>query len=368
MVNMDKNGSVKMKLYLLFMLLLTILCGCTPKTGEPDRLGSWGQINQSVTRGTDWQQIVTDSPFQLGEKSVKGSWNAPDGMQDYYEIEFGTYPSIDGSTVAVPMAVEFARQHLNFSDEDANDFAAFSTTHGAYENLVLKRANTSGTIRSEDIFLDENHPVDLIIATEPSADELDMAAQNNITLIKKPVCYDAFVFITHKDNPVDSITVEQIQDIYSGKITNWKDVGGEDMLITAYQREENSGSQTAMLNLVMKDTPMLPPEMVKVVWAMGSLVDAVAEYKNNSASIGYTYQYYIDTLYKNEDIKVLEIDGISSDENNLRTSLYPFTTCYYGIVRSDDENSVGVKFLNWMLSQEGQQCIKQAGYIPYIEY
>ena len=54
------------------------------------------------------------------------------------------------------------------------------------------------------------------------------------------------MFITHKDNPIDSLTIEQIQSIYSGKITNWNQVGGEDLEIKAYQREGNSGSQTAM--------------------------------------------------------------------------------------------------------------------------
>ena len=210
--------------------------------------------------------------------------------------------------------------------------------------------------------------VDLIIVTEPSEDELALAKQNNVTLIQKPVCYDAFVFITHKDNPVDSLTVEQIRGIYTGKITNWQDVGGQGIPIIAYQREENSGSQTAMEKLVMKDMQMLPPEMTKVAAEMGMLVDTVAEYKNDSVSIGYTYKYYIDNLYKNESIKILAIEGVFPDENNIRTGEYPFSTCYYGVIRSEDENSSGGKFLDWMLSREGQLCIKQAGYIPYIEY
>lgn len=358
---------------IVVIMFLAIMPGKTPepdrpKPGEPDKLGSWGQINQRVARSEDWEQIVTDSPFQLGEKRYKGSWQQQDGSQDYYEIEFGTYPSIDGSTVALPMAVEFARQHLNFSDEDANDFAGFNTTNQAYVNLITKEANTMGMIRSEFTFLDENHPVDIIIVTEPSDEELDLAEEHHVELIQKPVCYDAFVFITHKNNPVDSLTVEQIRGIYSGKITNWREVGGDNAPITAYQREVNSGSQTAMLNLVMKDTPMLPPEMIAVHEGMGALIEAVAEYQNNSASIGYTYKYYIDNLYKNEQIKILKVDGISADEENIRMNRYPFSTYYYGVIRSSDEDAVGGDFLAWMLSEEGQRCIRQAGYIPYVEY
>lgn len=186
-------------------------------------------------------------------------------------------------------------------------------------------------------------------------------------MIIRPVCYDAFVFITHKDNPVDSLTIDQIQKIYSGEITNWKEVSGDDAKIVPYQREENSGSQTAMEKLVMKGIPMLSPDTVKVEVGMGELVDAVAEYKNSQSSLGYTYQYYIDKLYKNENIKVLLVEGISSKPENLRTGAYPFTTPYYGVIRSGDEQKTGGKFLDWMLSDEGQECIAQAGYVPLKE-
>ena len=330
-------------------------------------MGSWLHITQTIERGADWRRIVNDSPFQLGEKTVKGSWHVPDGTQDYYEIAHGTYPSIDGSTVAVPMAVEFARQHLGLSDDDSASFVGFSTTHQAYENLITKAPNyAAGMFRGDEaVFLDDTHPVDLIIVTGPSADELALAARYGVTLIQKPVCYDAFVFITHKNNPVDDLTLEQIRDIYSGKITNWKEVGGDNVPIAAYQREENSGSQTGMIDLVMKDTPMLPPEKVKVAIGMGMLIDVVAEYRNNNASIGYTYKYYIDNLYKNEDIKTLRIGGIPANEENIRSGAYPLSVCYYGVIRDGDEDSAGGRFLAWMLSEEGQACIEQAGYIPY---
>jgi len=318
-----------------------------------------------IVRADNWHQIVTDSPFHLGEKTVKGSWQDPSGTTEYYEVKFGTYPSIDGSTVAVPMAAEFARQHLGFSDEDAMYFASFNTTHQAYENLILRQPNYMSMIRSGITFLDETHPVDLLIVTEPSDDELALARMYGITLVTKPVCYDAFVFITHKDNPVTSLTADQIRDIYSGKITNWKDIGGRDEAIAAYQREENSGSQTAMENLVMQGTPMLPPETVKVILGMGALVETVAEYKNGEASIGYTYKFYIDNLYKNDDIKILDIDGISADDKSIMAELYPFTTRYYGVIRGGEENEAGGLFLDWMISAEGQKCIELAGYIPY---
>jgi len=354
-------------------------CNLFKPTGEPDRLGSYSQINQVIARGPDWKQIVKNSSFQLGTPYVAGNWLENGKPVDFYGCDFGTYPRIDGSTVAVPMAMEFARQHLGFSDENAYSFVFFHTTHEAYLNLILKQIPYAGEIGPgvfqtannkpiDRLLMNNEHPVDLIIATEPSAEELATAAANQVKLVVKPVCYDAFVFITHKDNPVDSLTLDQIRGIYSGTITNWKELGGVDAPIVAYQREENSGSQTGMLNLVMGDVPMLPPETVQIAWGMGELVDAVAEYKNNTVSIGYTYKYYIDTLYKNENIKILKIDGMSPDEISLRKGTYPLTTNYYGVIRGGDEAKVGGLFLNWMLSVEGQECIRQAGYVPYFGY
>jgi len=346
---------------LLMMLGLTscqvIMPWLTP-TEEPDKLGSWGQVNQIIARPAGWKKIVKNSKFQLGDrKTIK------DDIGEYDEMDYGTYPMIDGSTVCVPMALEFARQHLGLNDEDANAFVYFQTTDIAYEGLISKDSGYPGYIASTDTLM-KDKTVDLILATEPSQDELAMAKRYNVELNMRPVCYDAFVFITHKDNPVDSLSIDQIQKIYSGQITNWKDVGGRDEEIVPYQREENSGSQTAMEKQVMQGKKMLGPNTVNIVAGMGQLVETVGEYKNNTSSIGYTFKYYIDTLYKSQNIKTLKVNGVDASEENIRSGDYPFTMSYYGVIRAEDKKKTGGKFLDWMLSDEGQQCIEQAGYCP----
>ena len=327
--------------------------------GTADKTGSWGAINQNVERGDNWQQIVTDSPFKLGEIT---STTDEYGYESKH-CDKGTYPYIDGSTVCVPMAVEFARQHLGFEDKTANEFVIFSTTHYAYENLMDPMIQTEYYVYHNFGVNIDLRGVDLVIATEPSDDEIAQAESLGITLKKTPVCYDAFVFITHKDNPVENLTVEQIKKIYTGEITNWKEVGGKDEKIRAFQREKNSGSQTAMENLVMGGSDMIDPIEVKIIVGMGELVDAVAEYENATASLGYTYRYYIDTLYKNDNIKTIAVNGISPTDENIRSEAYPFTTNYYGVIREGDEEAIGGKFLEWILSNEGQKCVAQAGYI-----
>jgi len=212
-----------------------------------------------------------------------------------------------------------------------------------------------------------NKRPDIVIATYPSTAELNMAYLAGIKLMIEPVCYDSFVFITHRDNPVESLTVEQIQGIYSGKITNWKEVGGKDDEIVAYQREPNSGSQTAMEEIVMKGISMIKPPTEKVPQGMGMLVDAVVYYKNNTMSLGYTYKYYIDRLYTSPDIKILKVNGIMPSDENVRNNSYLFVTPYNAVIRSTDVDELGGKFLNWMLSDEGQACISQAGYVSLRE-
>lgn len=339
-------------------ILIVVSILLLPLAGIAD---AWQQINQPVGKPDAWQQIVLQTRFSLGQAAVK---TTPNGV-DFMQIGYGTYPSLDGSTVAVPMAVEFARQHLMMAEADLAGFVSFSTTHHAYENLINRRPNGAPMLAAQNAVMDGTHPVDLIIATEPSKEELALAEAKGVALVAKPVCYDAFVFITHVDNPVDSLTIEEIRGIYAGRITDWSEVGGLPMEIRAYQREQNSGSQTAMENLVMQGEAILSKgRSFYYVSDMSSLVDRVGGYENDPNSLGYTYRYYIDVLYRDEAIKVLAVDGVYPSDAHVQTGVYPLATHYYGVLRAGEEGASGGRFLDWMLSGEGQRCIAQAGYIP----
>ena len=344
--------------FILVALFLFLAAGSVAATG------AWGQINQEVEKPEGWRRFVEGSAFWLGEPTVVGDMNG----KPLYEVPYGTYPSIDGSTIAVPMVMEFARQHLNVPEEDLEGFVFLSTTHTAYEHLIRKLPNGAAIIGSMNATMEENKPVDLFIGTEPSADELALAAEYGVELLKEPIAYDAFVFITHAENPVDNLTAEQIQGIYSGKYISWKEVGGPDEPIYAYQREQNSGSQTAMETMVMQGKPMDGAQSNEIiVHEMSGLIERVGQYENRNNSIGFTYKYYIDTLYQSDSIKILSIDGVYPTPENLRNGTYPYTALYYGVIRREDELNAGGKFLRWMKSVEGQRSIQQAGYIPYAE-
>lgn len=179
-----------------------------------------------------------------------------------------------------------------------------------------------------------------------------------------PIVKEAFVFFVNKENTVDNLTLEQVQDIYSGKIKNWKDVGGENQKIIAYQRPENSGSQTGMMELVMKGKKMIDPVTETIAQSMADIVDVISDYNNGKNAIGYSYYYYATIMYSSDKMKLLSIDGTAPTYDNIKTGLYGIQTAYYAVIRKDEpEDSEARKLLDLMKSERGQNVAKEAGYV-----
>lgn len=208
-----------------------------------------------------------------------------------------------------------------------------------------------------------NKETDLIIVTEPSSDELKRAETAGVKLEVTPIVNEGFVFFTNVNNPVNGLRLTEIQNIYMDKITNWKEVGGDNAKIIAYQRPENSGSQTGMLSLVMKDKKIKEPTTEEYIVSMAGIIDAVANYKNSKDAIGYSYYYYATTMYGNDNIKFLGVDGVSPNHDTIKNGTYPLITAYYIVTLKDTENAAVGKVKNAMLGKKGQEIARNAGYI-----
>ena len=256
-----------------------------------------------------------------------------------------TYPKVDGSTVTIPLSEAVAATLTRSTLEAVRPYILHNKTHQAYLNLI-------------------DNKVDLIFVTGPSEEELALAKAAGIEFEVVPIVSEAFVFLTHKDNPVKGLTMQNIQDIYTGKVTNWGEVGGTDEAIIPYQRPVNSGSQTGFLDLVMKDlTPMKAPEEL-VTAEMGMLIDAVANYENSASALGYSYFYFVEDMWGNDAVKLLEVDGIYPDHETIRSGDYPFTTAYYAVIRKDSpKDSNERKVIEWILTEEGQALMEESGYV-----
>ena len=253
------------------------------------------------------------------------------------------YPRIDGSTATLPLAEAFKS---NFTGTDIKDVeVTHSKTHNAYVNLI-------------------NGDTDLILVTYPSDDEQKLAQEKNVEIEIVPIVKEAFVFFVNKENIVDNLTLEQVQDIYSGKIKNWKNVGGENKKIIAFQRPENSGSQSGMISLVMKGKKMMEPEKETIAQSMADIVDVISDYDNGKQAIGYSYYYYATTMYSSNAMKLLSINGVAPTYENIQTGLYDIQTAYYAVIRKNEpENSDTRKLLDLMKSERGQNVAKEAGYV-----
>jgi phosphate transport system substrate-binding protein len=256
-----------------------------------------------------------------------------------------TYPVIDGSTVTIPLSEALAGRLMGLPVEEARQYVLHNKTHAAYLNLIYGKA-------------------DLIFVTGPSEEELKLAEDQGVELEIIPVVHEGFVFLANEANPVEGLTLEQIRGIYTGKITNWKEVGGSDMPITAYQRPVNSGSQTGFLEMVMKEEMPMEPLLEQVVAEMGALIDAVAAYDNEPSAIGYSYYYFVMDMWGNDQIKLLSVDGIFPDKETIRDGSYPLNTAYYAVIRKDEpDNSPVRKIIDWLLTEEGQLLAEEAGYV-----
>ncbi|MDF2521364.1 MAG: ABC-type phosphate transport system, periplasmic component [Clostridia bacterium] len=257
-----------------------------------------------------------------------------------------SYPRVDGSTATIPLSEAFAAELLSLKPEEAKEFIKHNTTHNAYVNLIEGKA-------------------DIIFVTEPSTDELELAKTAGIDLEVVPIVKEAFVFLVNKANPVDTISVKQLQDIYQGKITNWKELGGPDKEIIPYQRPENSGSQTIMLNMVMKGLKIMDTPTELRPGGMAELIEVVAAYDNSDKALGYSVYYYANSMYNKETIKFVKVNGVEPNNENIKSDKYPFTSAYYAVLKKSEPEDFGArKLLEWILSDRGQKVAEQSGYVP----
>ena len=256
------------------------------------------------------------------------------------------YPRLDGATSVTNVArLLYANHHkLSFSSSQYHIF--LSRTHQAYVDLF-------------------NGHSDIIMVLQPSEEEKMLEKESDYEYEYIPFAREGFVFFTNALNPVDGLTTRQVKDIYQGKITNWETVGGNNEEIIAFQRNENSGSQTLMLQAFMKGEEMQEPSVYTLFMEMSGIVDQVAEYDNAGNAIGYSVQSYAADMYKNDNIKLLAIDGVEPTQENIASETYPYSVDYYLVFRKNEaQNSPVRKLVEFILSPEGQAIVLEGGLVP----
>ena len=258
-------------------------------------------------------------------------------------------PIIDGATAAFPVYSAFVNAVYPNTTELYDGVFEYNNTVGGYKELAKK--NT-----------------DIFIGAPPSTAQIKYAEECGTVFEYTQIGWEAFVFFVHKDNPIDSLTADQIRGIYSGEITNWSQVGGNDEEIVPFQRDEGSGSQSMMLRfMTMGGASLIEPDIEELIGFMGGIVEQVASYKNQTSSIGYSFRYYIEGIVCHPDIKMIAVDGIAPTADNIRNNTYPIITPVYAVTYENNPNPNVALLIDWMLSEEGQYIIKESGYVGMIE-
>lgn len=205
----------------------------------------------------------------------------------------------------------------------------------------------------------------VVLAGTPSDAMVREMAQAGFTYAAAPIALDALVFLVSADNPVDSLTSQQIRDIYSGKITNWKEVGGRNEEITAFQRSDASGSQTAMLEGVMNGTAMADAPTRQVLDYMSGPTQVLDAFDGSSSAIGYAFLYYAQTMGMAADVKIISVDGTAPGADTVASGAYPFVVTYCASVRADAAEGSAERILwEWLCAANGRKLLLGCGYVP----
>jgi len=273
--------------------------------------------------------------------------NKPPSEQFIFTRE--NFPRLNGSTAMVPLGQAIASVLLGETREGVADLTNFSRTTQSYRQLM-------------------NGYADLLISGAPPESIYKEKDELGFEWEISTFAVDGLVFIVNENNPVNSLTTEQIQRIYTGEITNWKEVGGDDVEIVPFQRNEEAGSQTAMKKLVMGDIPMMEAPSEYVSGAMGDLVKVVASYNDSAAAIGYTVYYYAHDMKMADGLKIIAVDGVQPNVDTIRSHEYPFINDSYVVIAAGLSDDAPTKILyNWIMSEEGQKLVAHEGYVSVLD-
>lgn len=251
-------------------------------------------------------------------------------------------PVVDGAAAVFPVYSAFVNATYPDTVELYDGTFEYNNTVGGYMFLAEKQT-------------------DIFFGAYPSEEQIAYAKELGTEFEYTPIGSEAFVFFVHKDNPIDSLTVEQIQGIYSGEITNWKEVGGANEKIVAFQRNEGSGSQS-MLVRFMDGKPIMKAPSEQVNDLMSGIIERVSDYKSTTASIGFSFRYYVEGIIQNPNIKMISIDGVAPTVENIKNGSYPVVGPLYAVTYKGNDNENVGRLLEWVLSEEGQEIIEKTGY------
>lgn len=319
-----------MKRFLLAILalLITTLYGCNEISNTEDDL-------EDVTL-EEWPQTDCSTSTRPVRDLIAYKLL---GVPYKWEVDW-----MSGTTYIIEPDFSGTESSFSYNDYLAKNLC--SGTHGAYENLI--GYNTDLIIASRDI----------------SRNEQEVAIDLGVSIEKAPLAIDALVFIVNPKNPVKNLTSDQVRKIYTGEITNWKEVGGVDHAITPYIRNEDSGSQEKMETLVMNGLTMVDGTYMPEI--IGSqMASPYMQLEGDEYGIGYTPFFYCTSMVRDlMKVNMLSIDGVYPSKESLRENKYPFVSSIYAAIRkTNNHDTMAYRLYQFLFTKKAADMIDESGYI-----
>lgn len=243
---------------------------------------------------------------------------------------------INGSTTVLPFAQAAVEKFIA-----ANPGVNVSLSGGGSGNGIKALADKTINIANASRFI--------------KIEEVKTAVDNGVYPVPFVVALDCLLPMVHPSNPVNDLSRAQLKDIYSGKITNWKDVGGEDSAIVVVGRDTSSGTYGTWQEMIMDagDKARVTPK-AQAVASSGAMLSTVAGNKN---AIGYDGIGYI-----NDTVKALAVDGVKGTPESAKDGSFPLARNLYMFTDGWPKAEV-LSFINYLLSDEGQKLVESTGFI-----
>ena len=235
--------------------------------------------------------------------------------------------------------------------------------HGLYPNVEI---SVTGGGSGTGIAALVNGTIDIANASrEIKPEEIQQAKDNGVKPIEFVVARDAIAVIVNPTNPVNQLSIKQISDIYSGKINNWSEVGGEDRVIVRLSRETNSGTHVYFLENVIR----MGSKTDKTLFSRDTLLlpsseGITAETRDNPNAIGYDGLGYVTS-----EVKVIAIAPDSSSPfilpsaDTVNQGQYPIARNLY-MYTNDQPSGAIADYINWIMTPEAQNIVTQLGFVP----
>jgi len=189
--------------------------------------------------------------------------------------------------------------------------------------------------------------------------EFKDAVANNVFPVAHVVAMDGVCVIVHPSNPVKALTTEQVRDIYTGKIKNWRELGGANMPIVPISRDTSSGTYETFHGLVMAKQQMAPN-----VEYVNANPQAHARVRNTRGAIGYVGLGFVDSF-----VKALEIDDVKPSRKTIASGLYPVSRPLYMFTAGYPKlGTMRHRFVTFHYTEKGQELIEAKGFVPLTSY